>query len=242
MHHITPGLLEAIDSSRLRFTQGATSARILAMLMEIPCPARCKNELGSSHFKQVEPYYLERHEFIRRLLVDVLLSRLRETGVEASMVGESRTRFGHGDIDVFAGEGTLEPDGGRLCIRIEVKGGSNFSISQVFRHLLDVDAVVVCLGGAGAAFAITRKQAAELLTLMEEVYTKKLGAIGAEKAEKISGPWCEGCRVECTYAQHERTYPLNYEEAFESSMDQWRKAICQAVDLVILLSSGSRPV
>jgi len=211
----------------------ASLSRVLAVLSDYPCMARCLIELKPGPREPVDQYYLERHEFVRKLLLDALRLRLLEEGFKVSLKAENRDECGKGDIDLEYTHLGVTVSVNSFRIRVEVKGGVRFPIAQLLRYLLDVDAVVLCLAGRGEAVTLTRNDAKQLIELLLRTITAKLKLLIEGDEARIPGPWCHGCPLECQYAKPLTNHRPDLDCEFVATLKNWRRAIEQTVEHVI---------
>ena len=211
----------------------ASFSRVLAVLSDYPCMAKCLIELKPGPREPVDQYYLERHEFVRKLLLDALRLRLLEEGFNVSLKAENRDECGKGDIDLEYTHLGVTVSVNSFRIRVEVKGGVRFPIAQLLRYLLDVNAVVACLAGRGEAVTVTRSEAKPLIELLLNTITAKLKLLIEGDEMRIPGPWCRGCPLECQCAKPPTNHRPDLDSEFVAAIKNWRKAIEQTVEQVI---------
>lgn len=220
-----------------KFNIQVSFPRLLAVLTDYPCMRRCLIELRYRPYINIDHYYLERHEFVRKLLLDTLRLRLLEKGYRVSLKAEKHSECGSGDID-------LEYDSNNFSvtlsvnsfkIRLEVKGGAKFSIAQLFRYLLDSDAVVVCMAGRGSALTLTKRDAKPIIEHLLNTVVGKLRQLINGDETRIPGPWCQGCLAECDYAKPQTDHMLDLNNEFVITVRNWGRAIEQTVEQVIEL-------
>jgi len=213
----------------------ASNSRILSVLIDYPCLQRCLSELRPRSHELLDQYYLERHEFVRKLLVDLLLLRLREEGFQELLPKiENRGQYGCGDVDVEYNHMGLDIPANGFKIRIEIKGGVRFAVSQLLKYLLDANAVVLCRAGKGDAVTITRSDAKDLLTLMLKIVISKLDLLlNGNNNIRITGPWCHGCPSECPFRRAPVNHDVDLANEFAEAIKYWPKAIEEAVKQVI---------
>ena len=216
-----------------RFGLQVSLSRILAVLSDYPCIARCLVELKPRPREPVDHYYLERHEFVRRLLLDTLRIRLLKEGFRVSLKAENQEECGKGDIDLEYTHLGVTVSVNSFRIRVEVKGGVRFPIAQLLRYLLDVNAVVLCLAGRGEAVTLTRNDAKQLIELLLRTITAKLKLLIEGDEARIPGPWCHGCPLECQYAKPPTSHRPDLDCEFVATLKNWRRAIEQTVEHVI---------
>jgi len=220
-----------------RFSTQVSFPRLLSVLTDYPCMRRCLVELRCRPYIRIDHYYLERHEFVRKLLLDTLRLRLLEKGYGVSLKAEKHSECGSGDIDLEYDNNnfrvTLSVNS--FKIRLEVKGGAKFSISQLFRYLLDSDAVVVCMAGRGSALTLTKRDAKPIIEYLLNIVVGKLRQLIDGDETRIPGPWCQGCLAECDYAKPQTDHMLDLNNEFVITVRNWSRAIEQAVEQVIEL-------
>jgi hypothetical protein len=218
-----------------------SEARLLGALLEFPCPARLHAELTSSSWKEIDRLYSERHDFIRRLLIDHLRSRLGPLNADLSIEAEHASNTGKVDIalETMPAESQVRPP---LKIHIEIKGGRNFQMAQLIRYLWNSDAVILCLAGSGKAFTIRKQDARGFLDFLEEVLSAKMKLLEQDTGTRIAGPWCRGCTVACPHAKKEFPRSLDFQKDLVEPLTNWSKAIDKTVTQVIqLLETSNEP-
>jgi len=228
-------LRTSAEELRRRFGLRVSVSRILAVLSDYPCMARCLAELKPRPRDLVDHYYLERHEFVRRLLLDSLRLRLLDEGFKVSLRAENHAEYGTGDIDLEYSNFGVTVSLDNFRIRLEVKGGVRFPIAQVIRYLLDANVIVLCLAGRGEAVTITRSEARPLIDHLLKNVLAKLKLLIEGDQTKISGPWCSGCPVKCEFARPQKNHKPNLKDEFALSIRNWGEAIDKAVEQVIEL-------
>jgi len=216
-----------------RFGLQVSLSRVLAALSDYPCIARCLVELKPRPQKPVDHYYLERHEFVRRLLLDTLRIGILKEGFRVSLKAENQEECGKGDIDLEYTHLGVTVSVNSFRIRVEVKGGVRFPIAQLLRYLLDVNAVVACLAGRGEAVTLTRSDAKPLIELLLRTVTAKLKLLIEGDETRIPGPWCRGCPLECQHAKPPTNHRPDLDNEFVAAIKNWKKAIEQTVEQVI---------
>lgn len=234
-------LVKAVEELKSRMKRNLALPQVLEVAMDFPCPARCFAELDQGNsLTKIDPFYKERHDLIRRLFIDALFLRFKELGLTLPAHAEHISISGRGDVDLATDTSSLMLDPG-MKIRVELKGGENFDLAQIFRYLLDFDAVVVCIAGSGRAFKITKSDSTEFLDFIAEIVLQKIHTLTDKKDFKISGPWCAGCKLDCEYAKKEQQYRSDFNRDLIEPLNNWQKAIRQAVNQVISIILTQQP-
>ena len=203
-------------------------ARFISVLAQYPCISRCLYELTpNGDGEPVDVFYLERHDFLVRLLVNKLMIRLRKEGIKAEIRSELKTKSGTGDVDI------IPENPSNFRIRIEVKGGQGVGIDQNLRYVAENSVLILCLAGRGEALLINRNKIRELLSdyLENLIDRAELLLDGAD--EKSPGPWCAGCPLECPHARKKSSHKPDLEEEFLAQTKNWLKAINKTVELAV---------
>jgi len=228
---------EGVKELRKKFGLRVSLPRVLAVLIEFPCPARCLAELKPKPQRPIDHFYLGRHEYIRRLLIAHLRLRLKKEGFDVSVRAENKGEYGTGDVDIEYNRTSVDLSIRSFKLRIEVKGGEGFAIDQVLRYLLDANAVILCLAGKGHAITISRSKVKPLLEFQLMIALENLKHLLDGDKSLLPGRWCTGCPVVCPYARpitsikHEPD--LNGE--FVEKATKWRKAIEETVNQAVEL-------
>ncbi len=233
-------------AQRLRDTLGAkfSAAKLLGVLSDYPCPSRCADELTHSHHRNIDRYYSVRHSFLQRLLLDELRLRLRREGFNVRIAAENDLTFGHGDLDVVLLDGNGGVSFNGLAVRTELKGGHTFGFPQLIRYLMDVDVVVVTLAGRGKAFAVRKRDVKDLVEFTMGLYARKLETLIQDRKERIPGPWCRGCMVECPHSLPESAHTVNFDLEFVAQSSNWVSAVedtCEKIVGLLVEVRNSKP-
>lgn len=222
-------------AQRLRDLLGSnfSTAKLVGVLSDYPCPSRCADELTHSHRRNIDRYYSVRHSFLQRVLLDELRLRLRREGFNVRIAAENDLTFGHGDLDVVVLDGSGGVSFNGLTIRTELKGGPTFDFAQLIRYLMDVDAVVVALAGRGSAFAVRKSDVKELVDFTMSLYARKLDTLVEDREERIPGPWCAGCMVECPHSVRDSAHAVNFDREFVAQAANWVGAVEDACEKTV---------
>lgn len=228
---------------RARTGRDLSLAAIMSVLGKYPCPNRCFIALSKNEYSRVDQFYSERHRYLQRLLVDRLRIQLLKTGVRARLAAEQDLRTGKGDVDVMATGSGVEVRGFGVVVRLELKGGSNFDISQVIRYLVDADAVVVALCARGRALVVRSTDATRHIESVISTLNDKLQSLLIDSSERITGPWCAGCPVlDCPDRKQERVHQVDFETEFQLPLSNWIAAIDDAIGKTLgLLEQLTKP-
>jgi len=210
-------------------------ARFLSVLAQYPCIPRCLHELTpNGNRESIDVFYLDRHNFLVRFLVNRLAIRLKKEGIKAEIRSESKTRSGAGDVDV------IPEDPPSLTVRIEVKGGQGIGIDQILRYLAENSVLILCLAGRGEALLINRNQLTELLNEYLKTLIERANSLLDGVDEKLVGPWCAGCPLRCPHAHNRSKHRPDLWEEFILQNKNWMKAINKTIDLVVELLKQAR--
>ena len=233
-------------AQRLRDVLGSkfSTAKLVGVLSDYPCPSRCADELTHSHHRNIDRYYSVRHGFLQRVLLDELRLRLRRDGFNLKIAAENELAFGHGDIDVVLIDGNGGVSFNGFTVRTELKGGHTFEFPQLIRYLMDVDAVVVTLAGRGKAFAVRKRDVKDLVEFTMGLYARKLETLIQDRKERIPGPWCRGCMVECPHSLPEPAHTVNFDLEFVAQSPNWVSAVedtCEKIVGLLVEVRNSKP-
>lgn len=231
---IEPSLKESVDKLSKKTGHDYSFIRLIKASLEFPCPSRCISEAeGKFHSKKIDPFYSQRHNFIKRLLIDNIQARLYSLGLISIISSESQTIHGRGDIDIDSTGSNIDLASKNLKIRVELKGGDSFSLEQIFRYLFDFDVVIVCLAGSGRVFKINKDASTEFLRFFQESISKKIEFMMNNSTLTTLGPWCVGCELACPHSKKEHYWSANFQKELVSPLNNWPRAIKQTVNEVI---------
>jgi hypothetical protein len=236
-------LEEGAVQLRAKIGRDLSLPAILAILSKYPCPDRCFHSLTHEERPLIDPFYSERHRYLQRILLDRLRIRLSIAGVTARLAAEHNIRAGKGDVDVIVTGSGVELRARGVVVRIELKTGSNFDISQIVRYLADVDAVVACLCGRGQAVVLKRTGVEEHIAVIMSTNAVKLRSLLVDSSDRIPGPWCFGCPVSgCPERKDSTPHEVDFQSEFQAPIGKWIEAIDAAIEKTIgLLNELSQP-
>lgn len=229
------GLEIELSALRSRIGRNISLAAVIGILAKHTCPDQCMSLLSNDTYSRVDAFYSERHRFLQHLVIDRLRLRLKEEGLTASLVAENQLNSGRGDLDIIVNRSCIDLKVQENTIRIELKGGGNFEISQILRYLADVYAVVVCLAGRGESFIVRKAEAGQLVESLTSTYAKKLDSLLTDSSQRIPGPWCAGCPLECEFRRPGFDHKLDLQTEFVEKIATWMPAIDEAIAHVITL-------
>lgn len=224
-----------VEELRDRIGKDISLAAILSILGKYPCPDRCFHALSETERPTIDPFYSERHRYLQRLLIDRLRIKLTDAGIRARLAAEHDLGIGKGDVDVIVTPTGVELRTKAAVVRIELKTGSNFDLSQVIRYLVDVDAVVVSLCGRGQAVALKKSGTEEHISSLMGTYADKLQSLLKDHSERVQGPWCSGCPVDCPNKRPAFIHEVNFQTELQAPIGKWTAAIDDAISKTILL-------
>jgi hypothetical protein len=116
--------------------------------------------------RKIDPYYITRHSIAVDLIVEALYERLTALQYNVSIGAEVPVKFGR--LDVLLEQTS---HGVQLCysghkIGIEVKTGLSLDLAQIFRYILDVDALILVRTRPGQVIAIRQAELLEPLSAL----------------------------------------------------------------------------
>ena len=228
-------LEESAGQLRMKLGKNLSLPAIMAILNKHPCPEQCFHSLAHEERPVIDPFYSERHRYLQRILLDRLRLGLARAGIKARLAAEHNIRAGKGDVDVIVTAYGVELRAQGAIVRIELKTGANFDISQIVRYLADVDAVVACLCGRGRAVVLRKAGAEDHIAGVIDTTAAKLQSLLVDSTERIPGPWCYGCPIDCPERKNSTVHEVDFLAEFQAPIGKWIGAIDDAVDKTIKL-------
>ncbi|MDG6923592.1 MAG: hypothetical protein JRN67_09915 [Nitrososphaerota archaeon] len=225
------------EAARLRSHLGKDISlpAVMSILSKYPCPDRCYASFSLEDRPAIDPFYSERHRYLQRILLDRLRLALTRAEVKARLAAEHDIRAGKGDVDVIVTRSGIDVRGYGVVIRIELKTGSNFDISQIIRYLADVNAVVACLCGRGHALVLRREGTEDHIAGVISTNAAKLQSLLVDSNDRIPGPWCSGCPVDCPDRKNSASHEVDFQAEFQAPIGKWIGAIDDAIAKTIAL-------
>jgi len=229
-----------IRELRLRLKSDFKLPAAIAVLLDYPCHKRCIWELSSKRVNlAVDPFYLQRHEFVKNRFIELLCIELSNRGLNPKIISEDSEELGTVDVvikNIGSGFAILNNS---INIRVEIKTGASLDLNQIIRYLVNCDSLVLLRVPSEDAIILRRREFLPViertLTLLQEKLKCMLEHL--DNPSVIPGRYCATCGAECDYASKvSRNYKNNYanlERDLKSALIKTDKAIYKAIQLII---------
>jgi hypothetical protein len=119
-------------------------ALIIEVIAKTACTSCIDKILREKSNNHVDAFYAECHLLACNILVEELQVQLTEKGYSVLITTEKNLEYGKVDVQIVPNRGGVDLRLNNKEVGIEVKTGSSFSFSQLFRYMLDnVDRILI---------------------------------------------------------------------------------------------------
>ena len=229
-------LIRSLGSSRV--TKLHVAFTLETTLCDATALCRLKCRTGSERFSRRDSYWMCRHEFAKRRLIEGIMNAASAMQIPLKVLSEGSAPHARADIVVHIPR--LESSQGTR-IAVEIKTGSSMDFGQIERLLWDNASVVLVRFSTGHVKAVRCDELAAFLNDSLESRIQRLGRLIAGSNVTIPCNDCYGCPVEsCEHRKSGRGGMTMTDEAFNADFDTFLlnlyPTIRKAVRQVMLLS------
>jgi hypothetical protein len=252
--------LDTVTKTRSKFAKDASNARIMAIVGEHECEILVCHLLadGSGAKRKIfDRWWSEKHDDLRRRLVERLKNHFEDLGLKCSVATEAETATGYADVAIENGFGNIvrildERRGKRIVV--EIKTGLGTSIKQLVRYLLECDALILVRLKTSHVIALRSSDLEQFLCEDIRDLLRKMRRILENRPILVRGNSCSGCLARCRFATETRIQQ-NSEKLIALRNDDFAKdfeyTLCNAYDTIgraitlvseeLKLSEAARP-
>ncbi|MDQ4101628.1 MAG: hypothetical protein M3115_05530, partial [Thermoproteota archaeon] len=176
----------------------ASNAKMLSILHQFPCLLKCVHDIRVSEYSDIDPLYLQKHDYVKKRLIDAIVRRFSN-----KLAISSEEKIDNGTIDICVYSDKI------ICINkekkkvgIEVKSGRSIDLFQIERYLCQLDVLIVVRVPTQEVTKISQKDITQELIDNNFATVQKIRQIKEQGLIKVKGEWCTGCTALC---QHRRT-------------------------------------
>ncbi|MCS4538543.1 MAG: hypothetical protein HYY67_06790 [Thaumarchaeota archaeon] len=199
-------MVESIASA-FSSSEKPSPARIMSLLSSHSCDLYVKHALATKSDysnNKSDNYFLEKHEYALRKLVERLKTELLKHGMSFHVYTEADSEVGHFDVLIKTNGSTVELEMPKGRVVIEMKTGFSINLSQLERYLLDTPTLILCRILPGHVMCIRAEDYSELLTESLADQLDKADRILEGQPILVPGTDCYGCKADCPYAKPPR--------------------------------------
>jgi hypothetical protein len=199
-----------IDNLKSAFGTKASSAKILSIVHDCPCPMKCVSEIKNAIYNsKIDRIYIEQHEYVKKKIIQALLINFRLTNVK------SEYKINNGTIDIAIVYDKILVNYHQKTICIEVKSGQSIDLFQIERYLYESDLLVVVRVPTRDVVSIHQQNVATELIAGIMSAIEKIQLLGEVNLVKVQGDWCRGCKVDCEFQKEASNYNHTAKLEFE---------------------------
>jgi hypothetical protein len=190
-------LLSELNALRTNLSIKASNAKMISILHQFPCLLKCVHDIKVSEYSDIDPLYLQKHDYVKKRLIDSIVRRFSN-----KLAVSSEEKIDNGTIDICIYSDKI------ICINkekkrvgIEVKSGRSIDLFQIERYLCQLDVLIVVRVPTQEVTKISQKDITQELINNNFSTIQKIRQIKEQGLIKVKGEWCTGCTALC---QHKR--------------------------------------
>ncbi len=156
--------------------------------------------VSSSRTSRFDRYWKEKSDTATFFIVSNLASLITETGFNVRIATEARVPFGHYDISLISGNPCRVTFNGTEILKIEIKGSSGISLSQITRYLYEPSPLLLVRVLTAQVTLLEPTKLQEYICFSIDTMIDKVDRILGGKYFTIKGKYCSQCPdVSCPY-------------------------------------------
>jgi hypothetical protein len=190
------------------------------------------DENQSCATKQIDPFYLSRHEWVKMKIIDAILDEFAHL---IDVKSEHRTTIGKLDIAVLGSK--IELRYNRKIIAIEIKTGETVKselFNQIQRYLTGVDLLLIVRIPSNDVVPIDTAVIKDVLVNEVNLLTRKAEKMLTGDITKVSGDWCKECTANCEFKKRSISSKDRYAsfEGYEDFVRNVDKIIAKTIAIL----------
>jgi hypothetical protein len=190
-------LLAELDAFRNKLSLKASNAKMISILHQFPCLLKCVHDIRSSEYNDIDPLYLQKHDYVKKRLIDAIVRKF-----STNLAVSSEEKIDNGTIDICIYSDKI------ICINkekkkvgIEVKSGRSIDLFQIERYLCQLDILIVVRVPTQEVTKVSQKDITQELTNNNFSTIQKIRQIKEQGLIKVKGEWCRGCTAQCQHKE-----------------------------------------
>jgi hypothetical protein len=190
-------LLAELYAFRNKLRLKASNAKMISILHQFPCLLKCVHDIRSSEYNDIDPLYLQKHDYVKKRLIDAIVRKF-----STNLAVSSEEKIDNGTIDICIYSDKI------ICINkekkrvgIEVKSGRSIDLFQIERYLCQLDILIVVRVPTQEVTKISQKDITQELTNNNFSTIQKIRQIKEQGLIKVKGEWCRGCTAQCQHKE-----------------------------------------
>jgi len=187
-------LLSELDAIRSKLSANASNAKMISILHQFPCLLKCIHDIRTSEYSDIDPLYLQKHDYAKKRLIDAIVRRFAK-----KLVVSSEEKIDNGTIDICIYSDKIICINKEKKVGIEVKSGRSIDLFQIERYLHQLDILFVVRVPTQEVTKIPQKDIAQELHKNNLSLIEKIRQIKTQGLIKVKGEWCRGCTAECQH-------------------------------------------
>ena len=198
-------LLSELDAFRNKLSLKASNAKMISILHQFPCLLKCVHDIRVSEYSDIDPLYLQKHDYVRKRLIDAIVRRFSN---ELAVSSEEKIDNGTIDICIYSDK-IICINKEKKRVGIEVKSGRTIDLFQIERYLCQLDILIVVRVPTQEVTKISQNDIAKELIHNNFSTIQKIRQIKDQGLIKVKGEWCRGCTALCQHKEAGYTTKTN---------------------------------
>ena len=152
--------------------------------------------MGLSEYNNyVDPLYRERHDFVKKWLIDAMICEFSNT-----ITVSSEQIIENGTIDICLNyDKIINNNREKRKIGFEIKGGKSADVFQIRRYLGHLDTLFFVRVPTQEVTRISQRDVIQVLIRDNFLKIDKIRQIKEQQLIKVPGERCKGCTAPCQY-------------------------------------------
>jgi hypothetical protein len=221
-------LLSELDAFRDKLSLKASNAKMISILHQFPCLLKCVHDIRVSEYSDIDPLYLQKHDYVKKRLIDAIVRRFSN---ELAVSSEEKIDNDTIDICIYSDK-IICINKEKKRVGIEVKSGRRIDLFQIERYLCQLDILIVVRVPTQEVTKISQKDITQELINSNFSTIQKIQQIKEQGLIKVKGEWCTGCTALC---QHKRAGHITKSNPSLQDYPQFLKNVNTVTEKVIQL-------
>jgi hypothetical protein len=221
-------LLSELDAFRDKLSLKASNAKMISILHQFPCLLKCVHDIRVSEYSDIDPLYLQKHDYVKKRLIDAIVRRFSN---ELAVSSEEKIDNDTIDICIYSDK-IICINKEKKRVGIEVKSGRRIDLFQIEQYLCQLDILIVVRVPTQEVTKISQKDVTQELINSNFSTIQKIRQIKEQGLIKVKGEWCTGCTALC---QHKRAGHITKSNPSLQDYPQFLKNVNTVTEKVIQL-------
>jgi hypothetical protein len=233
--HAIEELQTTFGSIRSKYNTKISNSSMFAILQDDPCLVKCMHELRNKNTKDIDSFYLAKHEWIKKKIIDAILDKFDDQ-IEV----RSEYSLANGKLDIIILKlfyDKIQIQYKTKTIAIEIKSGETVNskiFCQIERYLMDTDVLLMIRVPTQDVVAIHGDGIVNDLIKDLSLLRRKAEKIISNSVKKVPGDWCKDCNADCEFKKYPKwnSTPIGSFEGYEEILKNTNIVIAKLIKLI----------